>query len=667
MPVAQTSGIHDEPWVPGKLALKRSQHPARPAWILATYFVVFSVARAVLYGTWRSNFDELSFTDLLAALGRGLVFDASVIALALAPVMLALILPFEFAGRRGWRSTWTWIAYAELCVLALVLAGDVFYFGIVGRHAGHEFIGMVDDPALMVSIVSESYAIALSGMIVALMLLAVAWRRMMAWDERLAPKRAPAWTAFAMAPVILFVVRGNAVGKPITVVDAFASGSVEAGYLSLNGPFSIGHSILDSANVPTDFMPWETAVESVQSQYFGAQEHAIDPAFPLLRERDVSAASHPNVVVLLLESWDADVVDALRVEQGAAPLGLTPNFDALCREGVLFTHFYAAGQRSTHGLLAVLAGLPTLPGMPYLGHGVEQSRLSYLGRLALAEGYSTYLLQGSKERSFRVDSIAALAGFEHYAGRDGVLAATGHEPMADWGAWDGDLLQTAHGWFAKSAQPFAGVVFTTSTHLPFQVPAAHASPYPKDSERHAYWNSVHYADSAIGEFFTAARAAGYFANTIFVLVSDHRSGLDLGGKSAPEMHHIPCLVIAPGLKPRVERRVASQLDVLPTLVDLAHWTSPYAALGRSLFDESTAKDGAAVCARNEVILRIDETGWLTHDLHRRLDAKALGSRTDFDGIERKLLAAQQVVADCLHTNRISPASAAPAVVETAGN
>ena len=239
--------------------------------------------------------------------------------------------------------------------------------------------------------------------------------------------------------------------------------------------------------------------------------------------------------------------------------------------------------------------------------------------------------------------------------------------MADWGSWDQDLLQTAHDLFAKSPQPFLGLAFTTSTHLPFQVPQGYASPYPSDSQTHAYWNSVHYADGAIGDFFAAARTTGYFANTVFVLVADHRSGIDLAGKSAPELHHIPCLVIAPGLTPGIERAVASQLDVLPTVVDLAHWNTPYAALGRSLFDKRPAGARGALCVRNELLLRIEERGWLTHDLTRRLDAKRQGDDVDFKAMEQRLLAAEQVVAGALNNNRIERAPAPLPAVSADGH
>lgn len=627
----------------------------RPAWIVAVHLALFGLARGLLYWIWREEFLDLTWRQVARAFLQGVGFDASVVVLGLSPVLLALTLPFGFARSTRWRTFWSWFAFAHLCLVTLVLAGDVAYFGLVGRHAGPEVVALVDDPRLLLSIVLADYKLELLGALLLLALLFRAWRSWMRRDERRPALRAPAWSLLLLAPLLLVVVRGNASGKPISVVDAFQSGSASCGYLTLNGPFSIVHSIFGSRDLPGEFLPWQEAVDSVRRQLLRSTDRALDPGYPLLRVPTIVRSRHPNVVVLLLESWDADVVDALRTRAGLAPLGLTPNFDALAGQGVLFTEFYAAGQRSTHGLLAVLAGLPSLPGVPYLGRGVEQSRLSFLGSLARAEGYATFLLQGSLERSFRVDAIAALAGFEHYTGMRGILERCGCEPMARWGAWDEDLLRVAHAQFLAARPPFLGLVFTTSTHLPYQVPEGHARPYPDDSQEHAYWNSIHYADQALGEFVAAARSGGYFDETVFVLLSDHRSGVGLVGRSPPELHHVPCLIVAPGLAARVEPGIASQLDVLATVADLAGWRSPQASLGRSLLDPERPPDHGALCMRNEVLLRIESDGWVSHDLTTRLQSGLRRPGADLDGIERRLLASVQVVARALRENRVLPA------------
>lgn len=624
----------------------------RPAWIVGVHFGVYFAARAALHAIWPASFADLDAAGLVAAWTRGFVIDSSIIAVTLAPVLLALLLPVSFARGESWRAAWSWLAFAILAAAMLVLAGDIAYFGTVGRHVGPELVAFSDDPALMWGIVWESYRLPLFGMLAAIAALGFGWRRLMRWDERFGAAPGRPWTLIALAPVCLVAIRGNVTGKPIGTVDAFQSGSVSAGYLALNGPFSIVHSIPEAKNLRYEFLPREHAVASVV-EGIGARGPVDE--YPLWRVAGADDGARHNVVVLLLESWDGDVVDAIRTARGQAPLGLTPHFDELARRGVLFTQFFAAGQRSTHGLFAVLTGLPSLPGMPYLGGGIEQSRLSYLGQAAKAEGYATHFLQGSRERSFRLDAVAALAGFESYAGMETIADRTGAEPMANWGVWDKELLRAANTEFAASPKPFLGLAFTTSTHLPFQVPAGRKLPYPDDGDEHRYWNSIHYADEAIGEFFEAARTAGYHDDTVFVLVSDHRSGLGFSRLGPLDKHHIPCLVIAPGLAPRVESGVRSQLDVFPTIAELAHWNEPLATLGKSLLSQDLPTRGA-LCMRSEILMRVEADGFVVHDLERRLEAQT-GPAAHVDAVEQieaRLLAEVQVVADLLRTNRVVP-------------
>ncbi len=273
--------------------MKRWSFLARPAWIVAAHFAVFSAARAALYWIWPQSFQDLSTGALIGACLRGLVLDASIISIGLAAVIVALLLPFEFATRPAWRAIWTWIAFAYLCIVVLICAGDIAYFGTVGRHVGPELVSFVDDPALMFAIVWESYRLATVGMLAALAMLAFGWRRLMRWDASLEPARAPAWTLLALAPLMVLAMRGNVTGKPVGIADAFKSGSISAGYLALSGPFSIAHSSHGSRNLSTNFMPWDEAVANVQAQILQPADRAIDPLYPLLRARARQARDVP--------------------------------------------------------------------------------------------------------------------------------------------------------------------------------------------------------------------------------------------------------------------------------------------------------------------------------------------------------------------------------------
>jgi phosphoglycerol transferase MdoB-like AlkP superfamily enzyme len=460
------------------------------------------------------------------------------------------------------------------------------------------------------------------------------------------------------------LIRGGIYNKPLDVVDAFADSRPNAAYLSLNGPFAMGHSLVNARAVKADFFPWPEAVARTRATVLAPGEQPLaGDEYPLVRTRtSANRARHPNVVVLMLESWDAAHIDALRRPMGLEPYGVTPNFDALTRQGLLFTHFYANGERSMDGLAALIAGIPTLPGTAYIGMGMEQNRMAYLGHMAQQEGYETFFLQSSKRTSFHVDSIATMAGFQQYLGAEDI-PATGHSAnTTERGAWDYDTFHEANRRFASAGKPFVGFIFTASTHLPFQSPGERWQKYAPDTLEHRFLNSLYYADWALGEFFKEARKAGYYDNTIFILTADHVSGFAGRSGDVPSLHHVPLLVIAPGLRPGINARTGGQVDVIPTLAELADWHSAQAGIGHSLLDARRDSIHGTFCVRGNVIERIEDRGWVAHDLHKRV-ASSTGSRAeDLQRMEERLLAMYQVTHGLLLRNQVLPAPAArPAI------
>jgi phosphoglycerol transferase MdoB-like AlkP superfamily enzyme len=359
-------------------------------------------------------------------------------------------------------------------------------------------------------------------------------------------------------------------------------------------------------------------------------------------------------VVLLLESWDAAHIDALRHDKNLKPFGVTPNFDALAHQGLLFTHFYANGERSMDGLAALLAGISTLPGTAYLGMGMEQNHMAYLGHMAQKEGYRTIFLQSSKRASFHVDSIAAMAGFTTYLGAEDIPANGHSKNITERGAWDHDTFQEANKLFEQARKPFVGFIFTASTHLPFQSPGERWQKYPPDSLENRFLNSLYYADWALGEFIAAAKRSGYYDNTIFILTADHVSGFASKANDVPSMHHVPLLIIAPGLKPGLAQRTGGQVDIIPTLAQLAGWRASQASLGHSLLDARLDPARGTLCVRGNLIGRIEGNRWVTHDLQKRVSASPGIREDDAKVMEERLLAMYQVGHTLLMHNRITP-------------
>lgn len=699
--------------------------------IFSLNLLVFFLARVGLFLVYFQDFHDLTLTEALRAFARGLLFDASIIVLvtggpllmmlvpfvfvhhphrlrlptwlkanaaavaavavlivlgrytltgnvasafpyamiALGALALLMLLPFRFVHHRAWIGFWTWANFVLLALFLFVLAADIVYFGFVHRHVGPEITALGGDVGLMLDMAFGNYAWAIVLYLAACVGLFFLWRRLFRRADGEVGRFMPRLAVLLGAVLgIAVLVRGGLGNKPLDIVDAFVGSRPAAAYLSLNGPFAMSRALTNTRKIDADFFPWQEAVALTRAQVLaGGERFDGGDDYPLLRARGDGRARKPNVVVMMLESWDAIHNDALRRAMGLKPYDVTPNFEALGRRGLLFTRFYANGERSMDGLASLVAGMPTLPGTAYIGMGMEQNRLAYLGHMAQQEGYDTIFLQSSMRASFHVDSIAAMAGFKTYLGAEDI-PATGHSRnTTERGAWDYDMLHKANELFAAAHKPFIGFVFTASTHPPFQSPGEQWTKYPPDSLEHRYLNSLYYADWAIGRFFEEAKRTGYYDNTIFILTADHVSGFAGKANDAPSLHHVPLLVIAPGLKPGVSTRIGGQIDVIPTVAQLAGWRAPLASLGHSLFDATPGSAPGTLCVRGNIIERIEDKGWVTHDLLTRVSASPGTKEADLKPIENRMLAMYQVAHTLLLRNGIVPPERRLAALRAGGS
>lgn len=625
--------------------------------LVATFYLLFLASRIALVLTYPADFEKLSYDQIGMAMLRGAIhFDTAVIAMVLGIPILLTLLPFRWPTTRGWHFIVGWLGFLAFSFLLFVQIADGLYFGVVHRHAGPELgAALKSDPDAMISMALDGYGVWLLAYAGLLLVLFPLWRGRIRkleidpWYER--PSLA------ARIPLLLLVIalmvlgiRGSIVSKPIKPVYAFENVSIAEGQLALNGVFTAFHALHAERGVETDFYKWDEAVDTVRRMLASQRESFTNSDYPLMRRRisTINRRSPPNIVVLLLESWDSEHLDITRKKMGLKSFDVTPNFNRLASKGVLYTNFYASGQRSIDAIAALLTGIPAIPGSGYLGEGVEANRFAWLGRIAKSHGYETYMLQGSRRASFYLDKIAPLAGFDNYFGAEDFLPSlhTDSETPA-WGGWDYDVLMNAHKQFAAAKKPFAGFVFTVSTHVPFGIPDGKWLKYPESSEENRFLNSLYYADWALGKFFAKAKEAGYYDNTIFILTADHVAGLD-HDPAITAQHHIPALIIAPGLKGGTSRTLGSQADIIPTLIDLAGWKANHAGIGASLLERGSVH--GAFIRRGDIIGRIEDGNVLLHDLtgqvHFKGDSKAAKT------MKKQLLSTMQVLNKLIRSNRV---------------
>lgn len=412
---------------------------SRIALIAGIFLAVFFLGRLALFTIYHASFTELSFGQIIFSFLHGVRFDASIMVTFIGIPFLLMSLPHRWAASTLWQGLLSWLMYLVLVAFVFMMIGDMIYFGYVQRHAGPEITLLSSDMELMLDMLLNEYRVALIQFVVVVASGALLWRRLFRKAIATPAKVLPRYgMVVLMFLAIIIVGRGGLQYKPARIADAFINGSTASGYLSLNGPFAVFHSARGTRPVTKAFMPQDTAIGLLRKQITRPTEKYIDVDYPLLR---TSAATHrttnnkPNIVIFLLESWDAIHLDYFRKQGSLAPYSVTPNFDAMLEKGRLFTNFYAAGMRSMDGIAGILAAIPTLPGMPYIGTGMAQNRLSYLAEFAKEHAYHTLFFQSSNRGSFRLDSVAAKAGFETYLGAEDIPPAHKNAPQKKHGGY----------------------------------------------------------------------------------------------------------------------------------------------------------------------------------------------------------------------------------------
>lgn len=606
----------------------------------------FSLFRLGLFVYYRDYFSQLSAVQILGAFAHGVRFDAAIIALFFAVPLLLMNLPLRVVANRRWQLFLAWTLWAMAVLMGVVLAADVVYFGFVDRHIAAELLAVGQDMGAVLRVAFTGYGAALAAYAVLCAALAALWRRI-AVRPTVLPRAAPIVFVGLLFALVLTARGWTFHGKPINVVHAFASGSTATGNLTLNGVFSAVLAADASRAVERKFFSPQEA-----RRIFAEDYPLTDSPYPLLRHYEPKKA-HPNLVLVLLESWSFRYIDAL----AGSRYGVTPNFDALVKQGLRFTRAYSVGQRSIDGVQATLTGIPPLIGMPYLGKGLEVSNISRLGAIAARNGYRTIFVQSSRRGSFRMDAIAQAAGFEEYYGMEDIpLVFNYPDPDAAAFGWDYDTFMFLSGKLARTKEPFLAYVYTGTTHEPFaRLPARFEKRSYDGPGEGRFLDTLYYADWSLGEFMKSAAKADWFKNTVFIFVADHPIG-KFNVQSVIDRHHIPLLIYAPRLiKPETKDTIASQLDLFPTVMDLLGFDDAFSALGESLLRK---KDGNALVVAGNTVGLIGKDGCLMHTLKNRLDACAVGQRQQtpayLDALERKLLATDQVVYELLNANRWAP-------------
>ncbi len=618
---------------------------------------ILSGLRGILFLAYPADFSALTHWEIIQSFLMGVRVDIIATSLAFALPALLYFLPFPFIQRKWVQVSIFSLLFLSISLIIMIVCGDLLYFNHVHRHVAKEMAAVGNDVGILLETAKAHWALLFAFLAFEFFLFAL-FKKLLNFNVNSAFNLKNIGLFILVVALLALGVRNKFVGKPFGVSDAFTSNKSASGNLALNGVFSMLKSLKNQPKL--HFMPNEEAQKLVQEQLQSRTFRFVDKKYPLLRQLDVPAklTTQPNVVIILLESWSAKYIDSFSGNH----FGVTKNFDRIARNGLKFDNFYANGQRSIEGISALFTGLPVLPYSAYLGHGLELSHLSYLGNVAKKAGYATLAMQSSKRSSFRVDSIATLAGFNEYYGAEDIPDLHWEESAQKptFGAWDNNMLQFYLQKINQLQAPFFAFTFTASTHSPFVSPGKKWEKYPHQEDHiFGYLNTLNYADEAIGRFMAEAEKQPWFDNTIFVFLADHalgladdhslqKAGLKVEADRPLENMRIPLVIYAPKIfTPQVIERLGSQADLFPTLAHLLGWKTPIATTSNSLFAQHDKP--FVLFANGDLLGFIRPQGYIKHNLNKTLENNLSPQAV------QTALAFYQLLGQLQEENRIAPA------------
>jgi len=293
-----------------------------------------------------------------------------------------------------------------------------------------------------------------------------------------------------------------------------------------------------------------------------------------------------NLVIILEESLGAQFVKSL------GGLDLTPSYDALSKEAWAFEKLYATGTRSVRGIEAVVTGFVPTPARSVVKLPNSQSQFFTLAKLLSRANFDTSFIYGGGAHFDNMSSFFIGNGFNQ------IIEEKHYEnPVfkGSWGVSDEDLFNKADETFvekAKQGKPFFSLVFSSSNHDPYEFPDNRIELYdePKNSRN----NAVKYADYALGEFFEKAKKSNYWDDTVFLVVADHDARVHKANLVPISNFHIPGLIIGKDIKPFKDERIASHIDLAPTLLSLIGLDSTHPMIGRDFTKLDANYEGRAM-------------------------------------------------------------------------
>jgi phosphoglycerol transferase MdoB-like AlkP superfamily enzyme len=358
---------------------------SRLIFLLKYYFfwiVIFIFQKiAFLFFNYKESFD-LSAGDWFLVILNGLKLDFSAAAYLLLIPSIIMLLSFDLLYN---------IARKIINIYTYILLFFVLYLGVVDMDL-YSYWGFKLDitPLLYIKTPGEALAsvsiLEISLLVLFFALLFYVFLRLYQrfFQPSALPEKSKWWTivlsGLLFTMVLVVPARGGFGIATMNLSRVYFHQNRFANHSAINVFWNTMYSFIERNKLQEDhkFMG-DGKAEKIFHQLMNAESLYNTP----LIKKD------PNLIIVILESFSNKIIRALGGEAG-----ITPNLNQLCEESVLFSNFYASGDRSDKGLVSVFSGFPAQPTTSIIDYPAKSQNLPFLYKSFSDKNYSTSFYYG---------------------------------------------------------------------------------------------------------------------------------------------------------------------------------------------------------------------------------------------------------------------------------
>ena len=306
------------------------------------------------------------------------------------------------------------------------------------------------------------------------------------------------------------------------------------------------------------------------------------PSAELLNSEKLKAQREmqPNFILVLMESQRGWNTGYMNPQLQPSP---TPFMDSLAAHSHVWMRMHTSGVPTTGGVLSTHIGIPhhsRLAQATDLAHVTLPSFVQVLTE----NGYSTHYMSAADPAWDNLGVwMSKWYTAEHY-----------NREREDDSTFIDNAIEYVRDTLSKEGKPFLATLMTRSNHYPFNFAAGMTDEEKNRPLQERINVTMGYADRQIARFIRAVENEEWYKNTYVIIMADH--GFPLGENGVSTMNGggfsnvswIPFFIHGKGLDAVRDTTPAAQIDIAPTVLELAGFAVPNIFMGHNLLREHMA-------------------------------------------------------------------------------